>query len=64
MQHAEDSKQVAKKILEKKKYRISDTTWKDIKQRELKILEQEQKIQEAVFSMIYYRHTGKKVLIT
>ena len=56
--------QIDKNRSEKMKHMISGTTWKDIKQREIKILKQEQKIKEAVFSRIYYRHTGKNVLIT
>ena len=63
MQHAEDSKQVDKSRPKKLKHVISDTTWKEIKQRELNILEQERMIQEVVFSRIYQKHHGQKVLI-
>ena len=64
MQCSRGSEHFDKDRLEKQKHIISDTAWKDIKQRELKILEQERKIQEVVFSRIYQRHTKEKVLIT
>ena len=64
MQYAGSNEQVDKSRQEKYKHVISSRTWKEIKQRELKILEQERKIQEVVFSRIYYRHTDEMVLIT
>ena len=64
MQYTRSCEQVFKRKSEEQKHVISDTTWKEIKQRELNILEQEHKIQEVVFSRIYQRHIGEKVLIT
>ena len=64
MQYTRSSEQVYKSKSEKHKHVITDTTLKEIKQRELNILEQEHKIQEDVFSRIYQSHTGEKVLNT
>ena len=64
MQYTRIDEQVDKSKSEEQKHVISNTTWKEIKKRELNILEQERKIKEAVFSRIYQRHTGEMVLIT
>ena len=64
MQYTRSSVQVSQSKSKEQKHVISDTTWKEIKQSELNILEQEHNIQEAVFSRIYQRHTGKKVFVT
>ena len=63
MQYTRSSEQVDKSKSEEQKHVISDTIWEEIKQMEMNILEQECKIQEAVFSRIYQRHTGEMVLI-
>ena len=62
MQHTRNSEQVDKSRLDKQKHVISDSVWKEIKQKEQSILKQELKIREAVFSRIYQRHTGQIVL--
>ena len=42
---------------------ISSTIWKEIKQMELNILEQECKIEEVVFSKVYEKYIDRNVLL-
>ena len=63
MQQAGENDQADKNKLEERKHMISSITWKEIKQRELNILEQECKIKEMVFTKIYQRHIDRNVLL-
>ena len=64
MQPSKESGQAVEENKNEKKNVISKSTWEDIKKREQSILEQERKVQNAVFNKIYERRIGEKVWIT
>ena len=61
MRQLKDWGQADEDTLEEQKHEITDNASEVISQNELNLIEHERKIQEAVFSRIYERHTGIKV---